>query len=503
MSEVLLKMNNITKYYSSVKALDNVSLDIKRGEIHAICGENGAGKSTFIKILTGAIEPTNGSIEFEGISYNKLSPKQAMDIGISVIYQEFSLIPYLTVTENVFYGRETHKYGVRNIKEMNKKAKALCDEIGVDLDVNARVSGLSIAYQQIVEILKAISENAKLLIMDEPTAPLTLKETELFFNVVDKLKQKGVTIIFISHRLEEVFQISDRATVFMDGKYIVTKDIDEIDQNELISYMVGRELSDTYPQPKKKPGNVVLKLTGVSNKNVNDINFELKSGEILGFGGLVGAGRTELMRIIYGADKFDSGKMEYKGKAYKPDSPQEALSNGIGLLPEDRKNQGFVPMLSIKDNIVISTLKKHSKLSVINRAKVKSVAEKSVSSLSIKTSNINQKIEELSGGNQQKVILAKILDTKSDVLIFDEPTRGIDVGTKQEIYNLICDLADQGKSIILVSSEMPELIGLSTRIMVMNNGEIVGELAKEEFTQERLFKIASTKIVKEEVNDEK
>ena len=462
MDDIILRVKDICKYYPGVKALDGVNFEVKRGEVHAICGENGAGKSTFIKILTGANEPTSGTIEFNGKEYAKLTPKQSMELGISVIYQEFSLIPYLSVAENIFYGREIKKGIIRDIAAMEKQAKELCKEMGVDIDVHKRVCDLGIAYQQIVEILKAVSKKSEFIIMDEPTAPLTVKETAVFFKIIQKLKQDHVTIIFISHRLEEVFEICDRVSVFCDGKYIV--------------------------------GETLLKVEHLKNKRVHDVSFELKKGEILGFGGLVGAGRTELVRAIYGADPIESGTITFNGKKYSPKSPADGLEAGIGLIPEDRKAQGCVLSLTIRENIVYSILKKISKVSVVQKKQEKEIVDQYIKELNVKTPSPEQLVKNLSGGNQQKVVLAKALATNCEILIFDEPTRGIDVGAKQEIYNLMCKLVEAGKSIIMISSEMPELIGMSDRIVVMSNGENAGELSKGEYDQTHLLEMASSKL---------
>ncbi len=491
MSDVILRVKELTKHYAMVKALDDITFDVKRGEVHALCGENGAGKSTFIKLLTGANEATKGTIEFEGIEYKKLTTRQAMDLGIAVIYQEFSLVPYLTVAENIFYGRETQKYGIRNIKEMNKEAERLCSEMGINIDVRTRVCDLGVAYQQIVEILKAVSKNAKFIIMDEPTAPLTISETKIFFNIIEKMREKNVTIIFISHRLEEVFELCDRVTVFCDGKYVVTKDIEDINRKQLISYMVGRELADDYPSPDIETGDTILKVSHVCNENLRDISFELHKGEILGFGGLVGAGRTELVRAIFGADPMRSGRIQINGKDYSPRSPKDALAAGIGLIPEDRKSQGVILGLSVRENTAYSILDRLSTVGVIHKKKEHKLTEDYMRDLKIKTPSKEQLVKNLSGGNQQKVVLAKMMATDCDILIFDEPTRGIDVGAKQEIYNLMRELVNRGKSIIMISSEMPELIGMSTRILVMSNGHINGEFSKEEVTQEAILERAS------------
>ncbi len=494
MDDVILKVKNLCKYYPGVKALDDVSFEVRRGETHAICGENGAGKSTFIKILTGANEPTSGSVEFEGTEYTKLTPRQSMDLGISVIYQEFSLVPYLTVSENIFYGREIRKGPIRDLRAMDAEAKKLCQDMGVEIDVRKRVCDLGIAYQQIVEILKAVSRKSDFIIMDEPTAPLTVRETEIFFQIIRRLQEEKVTIIFISHRLEEVFQICDRVTVFCDGRYVTTQNVQDITKKELITYMVGRELSDDYPVPNRSIGDVCLEVEHLTNKNVRDVSFVLRRGEILGFGGLVGAGRTELARAIYGADHVLSGSIKLNGAGYSPKDPGRALKAGIGLIPEDRKRQGCVLTLPIGENIVYSILDRVSKLAVVQSRAEKQVTDRYVKDLDIKTPSVAQLVKNLSGGNQQKVVLAKAMATDCDILIFDEPTRGIDVGAKQEIYSLMCQLVEAGKSVIMISSEMPELIGMSDRIIVMSNGEIAGELQKSEYDQSKILEIASSKL---------
>jgi ribose transport system ATP-binding protein len=497
MEDYILEVKHLSKYFAGVKALHDVSLSIKRGEVHAICGENGAGKSTLIKLLTGANEPTSGSIVFEGQEYTKLEPRQAMNLGITVIYQEFSLVPYLSVAENIYLGREIQKHGIRDIKAMNKGAQELCESMGITIDINTRICDLGVAYQEIVEIMKAVSQHSKFIIMDEPTAPLTVKETQIFFNIIKKLKENNTTIVFISHRLEEVFEICDRVTVLCDGKYVSTNDVKTINRKQLISYMVGRELADDYPKPDKKPGNVIFQAKNLTNQWVKDASFELRECEILGFGGLVGAGRTELARIIFGADKKLSGEMFYLGSPYEPGSPQGALKNGIGLIPENRKSQGIVSGLSVKENIVISSLNQYARNSVINRRLERTAVNTLIGDLNIKTPGAEQIIANLSGGNQQKVVLAKLLATNCNIFIFDEPTRGIDVGAKQEIYHLMCHLIEEGKSIIMISSEMPELIGMSNRIMVMSNGKICGELQREQFSQELILEIASSNLFNE------
>ncbi|MDR1621467.1 MAG: sugar ABC transporter ATP-binding protein [Synergistaceae bacterium] len=492
--DILLKIEHLSKYYSGVKALDDVSFAVRRGEVHAICGENGAGKSTLIKILTGAIEPTRGQFKFAGKIYEKITPPQAIEAGIRVIYQEFTLIPYLSVAENVFYGQELMKGIVIDSKEINRMTSRMCRELGIDMNPRTKAESLGVAHQQIVEILKAISQSAKLFIMDEPTAPLTMNETKIFFGVVEKLKAEGATIIFISHRLEEIFEICDSVTVFCDGKCVVTKDIAELDKKSLISYMVGRDLDENYPKPGVAPGEEILRVDNVTGNGLKNVKFSLRRGEILGFGGLVGAGRTELAKVIFGADAADRCDMMFKGKPYAPKSPADALAFGIGLIPEDRKAQGLVMEMSIRQNITIGVLKKISRGIFIDGGMEDRYTDKYMSSLKINTPSAGAPVKYLSGGNQQKVVLAKMLATNCDVLIFDEPTRGIDVGAKQEIYHLMRELADEGKAIMMISSEMPELVGLSDRIVVMSGGQSVAELQREEYSQELILGHASSKL---------
>ncbi|WP_066685669.1 sugar ABC transporter ATP-binding protein [Christensenella intestinihominis] len=500
----LLKIDHLSKYYSGVKALDDISFSVRKGEIHAICGENGAGKSTLIKVLTGAIHPTKGGFEFDGKAYDKMTPHQAMEAGIRAIYQEFTLIPYLSIAENLFYGHELMKGVVRDSEAMNRRTRELCEEIGVDLNPREKVEALGIAQQQIVEILKAVSQSAKLFIMDEPTAPLTLKETKIFFRIIEKLKAEGATIIYISHRLEEIFELSDSITVFCDGKYVVTKKTEELDKKQLIAYMVGRELGENYPRAAQRPGEEVLKVENLNGTRLHDVSFSLRKGEILGFGGLIGAGRTELARAIFGADKITGGKITLKGKEYKPKSPAAALRAGIGLIPEDRKNQGLIMEMSVKQNISIGVLDEvANKKPYLSKKRETEYSDQYIRELKIKTPADTQLVKNLSGGNQQKVVLAKMMAINCDILIFDEPTRGIDVGAKQEIYTLMRALADDGKAIIMISSEMPELIGMSDRIAVMSNGYHVAELGREEFSQEKILEYASSKLVLEGNNNDK
>lgn len=491
MSDTILKLDNICKRFPGVVALKNMSIEFKRGEVHALLGENGAGKSTLIKILTGAHEPTEGIIEYKGQKYNKFEPKQAKDLGISAIYQEFNLVPYLTVAENVFLGAEKTKGLFLDKASMEARTKELAESMGIDINPRAKVKELGVAYMQIVEIIKAISEDTNILIMDEPSAPLTSREIEAMFKIVKTLKEKGITIIYISHRLEELFEICDRVTIMRDGEYITTKNVADTTQQELIADMVGRELKDMYPAGGNASEEVVMEVEHLNTNLLKDISFKLRKGEILGFGGLVGAGRTETARAVFGADPRISGKILRNGKETSISSPREAIAAGIGLLPEDRKGQGLILGMSIKDNTVFSILDKVEKGIFLDKAAINERCEKLSRNLAIKMPSINQLVRFLSGGNQQKVVLAKWLATECDVLIFDEPTRGIDVGAKHEIYTLMRELTKQGKSIIMISSEMPELFGMADRVLVMYEGEMRGELNKEEFDQEVMLTMAS------------
>lgn len=492
MDEIILKLGNITKVFPGVKALDSVSINFKKGEVHGIVGENGAGKSTLIKILTGAIQPTEGTIEFLGKEYYHLNPQLSLKIGINAIYQELNLIPFLTVAENIFFGREVIKGIFLNKTFMNKEVKKLCEIMGVEINPNAQVKNLGIAYQQIVEILKVVSIESKVIIMDEPTAPLTTTEIENLFKVIKKLVLKGVTIIYISHRIEEIFDICDRVSIMRDGKLILTDNIKNLTKKDLITHMVGRQLGEDFPGSGGKIGNPVLEVHGLTNNKIKNVSFKLYKGEILGLGGLVGSGRTETLRTIFGLDKLDSGYIFINGKKIKPSSPESIIRLGIGLIPEDRKTQGAILSMSVRENITYSILDKISKLSFVKLSMENKICSVFVDNLRIKIFSLNQLLKNLSGGNQQKVVIAKWLATKCDILLFDEPTRGIDVGAKQEIYYLMNELTKEGKSIIMVSSEMHELIGMSDRIIVMHEGTIAGILDnKSLFNQEKILELAS------------
>ena len=473
--------------------MDDVSLSIKKGEVHAIVGENGAGTSTFIKVITGAITPDSGSILYKGQSYPHFNPQQAKKLGIGCIYQEFNHFPGLTVAENILIFSEGYKYSRYkiNYSKMQKDAKAISDSIGVKLDPKKLVSELSVGMQQIVEIARAVAENVELLIMDEPSAPLTNNEIDCMMSIIAELKKHGTAIIYISHRLNEVFRISDRVSVMMDGKLITTLNTSETNHDELVKHMIGRELKKTFPPRMTPVGEPVLEVKGLTGNGVEDISFVLKEGEILGFAGLLGCGRTETMQLIYGAVSKESGTILLHGKPIEMKSTAIALDNGIGLIPEDRKRHGGLMNQSIAWNITLSSLKKVSRGLVINTKKEKEIALAYKERLSIKTPSLHQSLKNLSGGNQQKVVVAKVLATNADIIIFDEPTRGIDVKAKQEIYDLMRELSENGKSIIMISSEMEEVIGLSDRVIVLHEGRIAGELLKDELSQETILKLAS------------
>ena len=490
--EYIMQLQNIKKEYPGVTALKDVSLSVKKGEILALIGENGAGKSTLIKTCSGAVIPTSGKIIINGKTFSSMTPQLAAENGIAIIYQEFNNVGNLSAAENLFLGRPIKKGFVIDKNAMEKEAEKAFKQLNIHINPKTLVKDLSVGYQQMVEIAKAVQQDAQVLIMDEPSAPLTGAEVESMFKVVQLLKSKGVSIIYISHRLEEIFRLADRIVVLRDGEYIKTLNTKDTDMEELIKLMVGRELSATYPARKNCiQDEVVLELKNICGNGDSNITFKLHKGEVLGFGGLIGAGRTELAQIIFGSAKKESGKIFFKNKEITPKSPREAIDIGIALVPEDRKRHGLLLQTSVKNNINMPIYKKISKLAVIkSKTEIKN-ANRYKEELLIKTPSLHQEVKNLSGGNQQKVVLAKWLAANSEVIIFDEPTRGIDVGAKYEIYKLINRLVESGKSVLLISSEMEELIGMSDRILVLAEGEITGALVKDEFDQTAIMKLAA------------
>jgi ribose transport system ATP-binding protein len=491
--KIALSLRGITKQYPGVVALDDVSLDFVAGEVHAIVGENGAGKSTLIKTIAGAITPDSGTITIDGQDYHELTPHIARNKGIEVIYQEFNLVPSLSVAENISLGDRTGGGFLVNTQVMIQRARAVFEQFHIDIDPQALVRTLPSAQRQIVEIAKAISKNARIIIMDEPTAPLTVSEVESLFGMVEKLKQQGVTVLYISHRLEEIFRIADRVSVLRDGRYIATHLTRDTHRKALISLMVGRELKETYPTRTIQPSEVALEVRHLSGNGDTDISFCVRKGEILGISGLVGAGRTELARVIFGAERAEAGEIWINGQRMTIKSPGHAIRMGIGLIPEDRKQQGAFLDMEIKWNIAFSRLRRISRFAVVDTRQEEATAERYRDLLKIKTPSLTQRVKNLSGGNQQKVVLAKSLAADSQILIFDEPTRGIDVGAKQEIYQLMTDLADQGIAILMISSDMEELLGMSDRIIVLAEGRLVGELTRDQFNQTHILDLASGK----------
>lgn len=487
----ILSLEHISKQYPGVRALSDVSLSFETGEIHAIMGENGAGKSTLIKIIAGAVKSDGGTVTVGDRQITNMTPSLARECGIGVIYQEFNLVPSLSVARNICLGDRVGGKFLPDFKQMREKAAAIFQELGVDIDPDTQVSELSTAKQQLVEIAKAMAKDVKILIMDEPSAALAMAEVENMLKIVMHLKERGVTILYISHRMDEVFRIADRVSVLRDGCYVDTRTREKSSRRELINRMVGREFSEEFPPREVKPGPEVLKVENLSGNGDRDINFTLHKGEILGLAGLVGAGRTELAQVIYGCARKTGGRILINGEEVDIRNPGQAVAHGIGLIPEDRKREGVFLEYSVRWNIPIMSMKRLSRFTVVNQKQVDEVVEHYTSLLKIKTPDMDQLVRNLSGGNQQKVVLAKTLAAQTEILIFDEPTRGIDVGAKQEIYHLMNDLVSQGISIIMISSEMEELIGMSDRILVLYEGRMTGEIRKEEFSQKRIMELAS------------
>lgn len=494
-NQAVLHVKGITKKYPGVIALQNVNFRLLPGKVHALMGENGAGKSTLMKIIAGICRADEGDIFLHGNLVEFHSPKQALNSGIAMIHQELSPILDMTIAENLFLGKEC-QYGQTKIidyKQMNESAKSLLKRVGLSLNPSILMRNLSVSQMQMVEIAKALSYDSEIIIMDEPSATITNREVGNLFKIIENLKSEGRCIVYITHKMDEVFEIADEITIFRDGYYIGTYDANEINEEELVRKMVDRELNEIYPLRSNEKGEVKVSIKNLSQEGVfENISFELRAGEILGFAGLMGAGRTEVMNAIFGITKPSSGEIYINGKLINKPEPSKIISHGLGYVTEDRKGTGLIMDMSIQDNVIISSLSRLStSYGKINRKQALQESMEFIRKLRIKTPNVDQLVKELSGGNQQKVVLAKWLMMNPDILVFDEPTRGIDVGAKTEIYKLVAELAEQGKAIIFISSEMPEIIGMCDRIIVLHEGHISGEADIVDVTQEKLLSMAT------------
>jgi ribose transport system ATP-binding protein len=489
--EPVVRLRGVSKEFPGVKAVDRVDLEILPGEVHALAGENGAGKSTLMKILSQVERPTEGELQISGEKVAFHGPGYAQSLGVAMVYQEFALAPHLSVAENLFLGREPARAGFINRRSEKEKAGELLGRVGLEIDSNRLVSGLTVAEQQRLEIAKALAIEAKVLILDEPTATLAEREIEGLFEVMREMASRGIAILYISHRLDEIFRIADRVTVMRDGNVVETKPTSELTEEELVNLMVGREVGNLYPKPEAEIGEVLLRVEGISREGVlKDCSFEVRSGEILGFAGLVGAGRTELARAVFGADPVDSGRVELEGREIQVKSPQAAIAAGIGYLTEDRKGAGLALQLGIDHNITLANVPV-AMAGFLDLGAEQRVARDRSEQLDIQTPTIKRKVQVLSGGNQQKVVVAKWLETHARALFFDEPSRGIDVGAKAEMFGLIGDLAKEGRGIVLISSYLPELLNMCDRILVMRDGRVAGVLEREEFSEERIVSLAT------------
>ena len=493
MNETIVSMEGICKSFPGVKALDHVNFELKSGEVMALLGENGAGKSTLMKVLSGVYTRDEGRLEIFGKEYGDLTPKTAQEVGVAIIHQELNMCRHLSVAENIFLGREKRKGIMLSNREMEAETQRILDELKIELDPKQVVGELPVSKQQMVEIAKALSTNAKVLIMDEPTSALTAREIEDLFRIIAELKEKGCGIVYISHRLEELQHIVDRVTIMRDGQYITSMDFKDVALDEIISHMVGREIKEKFPRVSCEKGKKIFEVKNLNaGRMVRDVNFSVYEGEIVGFAGLMGAGRTETTRAIFGVDPKESGEILLDGKAIQIHNPKDAIQAGIVLAPEDRKKDGLCTKLSIRHNIALPNLDLLcNKLGVVNSHKEDEMCNKTVENLKIKTPGVEINAANLSGGNQQKVVVGKWLARNSRVVIFDEPTRGIDVAAKVEIYNLMNELQKQGIAVVFVSSEMPEVMGIADRIIVMCDGRITGELMAGEATQNEILSLAT------------
>ena len=489
----ILIMENISKSFPGVKALSDVELTVRKGTIHALMGENGAGKSTLVKILDGIYTPDSGQVTFQNQTVTIDTTHTALKLGISMIHQELSPIPYMTVAENIFLGREPlGKYGLIDKRKLNADTKSLLDRLEIDIKPTSIMKDLSVANTQMVEIAKAISYDATLIIMDEPTSAITEREVAHLFSMIRSLKAKGVTVIYITHKMDEVFQIADDITVLRDGKHVATVSASQTNKNRLITMMVGRELTEMFPKEYAPIGETVLSVHNLTRDGiVEDVSFDLRRGEILGIAGLMGAGRTEVIEAIFGIHKLDAGEIIINGKKTQINTPADAIKNGMALLTEDRKLTGILGVLPVRDNMMIASLSNYEKRGFLDRRLIDATCKEEKGRLDIKTPSMDQLIKFLSGGNQQKVLVSRWLLTSPDILILDEPTRGIDVGAKAEIHKLMSKLAQDGKAIIMISSELPEILGMSDRILVMHEGKVGGIFERKDATQESIMQAAT------------
>lgn len=492
MSEILLTMQHISKTYPGVQALDDVSLELNKGEVLALIGENGAGKSTLMKILSGSVTPSSGKIYLEGKEISFTGPRQALTAGISIMYQELNYLNELSIAENIFVGRLPMTGILKTIDyaKLRKDSEGYLKRVGLNRDPFTQVKELSVAEKQLIEIAKAISRNIKVLIMDEPTSALNDEETQNLFRIIRGLANEGISVIYISHRLEEIFEISDRTMIMRDGKYIGNVVTADTTKEALVSMMVGREIKDMYPERHAEIGDVLMEVNHLCVKKVNDVSFSLRSGEVLGIFGLMGAGRTELVEAIFGARKITGGDIRIKGKPVKINTPEEAIKAGIAYVPAERKTDGLILSHSVKNNITLANLKEYNKGYAMDAQKEEKTVTHWIDALSIKSAHVKTIVETLSGGNQQKVVLAKWLDANPEILILNEPTRGIDVGAKTEIYNTIEMLCQKGIGVIMISSELPEIMATADRIIVIHEGKYMGEVPKEMISQEHLLELA-------------
>ena len=500
MSQTILRMTDISKSFAGVHALRGVHFDLHPGEVHALLGENGAGKSTLVKVMTGVHQPDSGEIYLNGSQVHFSDARQSREAGIAAIYQELSLFPDLDVAENIFVGRQpTTTAGRIDWRNLYSQANQLLDSLGVHLDLKQKARNLSIAQQQMIEIARALSVNARILIMDEPTSSLTLNEVEELFRIVRHLREEGTAIVFISHRLEELFELADRVTVLRDGAYVDTRFMEAVTRDELIRLMVGRTITDLFPKQEVQAGEVVLKVEHLTRTGVfQDISFELHKGEILGMAGLIGAGRTDVAHTIFGVEPPTSGSIQIEGREVSVHSPHQAIELGLAYVPEDRQRHGLIPPMNITANISLPVLANYAWHGWLQDKVERKASFEAASQMEVRAKSIWQKARELSGGNQQKVVLAKWLSTQPRILILDEPTRGIDVGTKAAVHALMSQLASEGKAILMISSELPEVLGMSDRIIVMHEGRVTGLFTRAEATQEKIM-TAATESVKTEM----